>query len=297
VKIELTQIEEPKLEFGSGRIDSYVKDALLLGDGPYGANFYKGIRTIKLGLVAVKGSVANIKDWIESLDSPSISEEDNWKRFREFRGTTDILKCVFELSERDIREISEQDISVFTAQPTAENFNGLLSLYSDRLESLFGDSRPDCILIHFPEEIASLRIANPRLSAEERMMLEGLKEMDETDQLELFEMGQDQKKLKEFLQELMPQAEELLYRNFYRALKARCMSMPNSVPLQVIRNRTFLPDESSQSRSTIAWNICLGMYYKAGNIPWRLTDIPNDTCFIGISFHYLKRRSGGYDVC
>src|SRR5205823_1190844 len=33
-------------------------------------------------------------------------------------------------------------------------------------------------------------------------------------------------------------------------------------------------------------------YYKAGNIPWRPAGLTKSTCFVGLSFHHLKRRSG-----
>jgi len=68
--------------------------------------------------------------------------------------------------------------------------------------------------------------------------------------------------------------------------------LKNPVPLQVVRRQTYVPAEAKQSNATRAWNLGVALYYKAGNIPWRPKDLAPGTCFVGISFHYLKRRSG-----
>ena len=85
----------------------------------------------------------------------------------------------------------------------------------------------------------------------------------------------------------------LLFRSFYRALKARIMTHQNPVPVQVIRRDTFIrPDNQGQSIATRAWNLATSLYYKAGHEPWRPAALPHNTCFIGISFHHLKQRRG-----
>ena len=89
------------------------------------------------------------------------------------------------------------------------------------------------------------------------------------------------------------QADDLLFRTFYRALKAKVMQYPNAVPLQVLRRETVeRPDDKGHSHATRAWNFATALYYKAGGLPWRPADLPENVCFVGISFHHLKRRSG-----
>ena len=41
-----------------------------------------------------------------------------------------------------------------------------------------------------------------------------------------------------------------------------------------------------------AWNLGTSLFYKAGHEPWRPGDLAANTCFVGISFHHLKRREG-----
>jgi hypothetical protein len=165
----------------------------------------------------------------------------------------------------------------------------MLDLFAGKVEALLGDPGPDCVVVCLPEELAELRVTNPRLSFRERAVLERLQREEDEEQLSLFAPTAEELKA---AAELKPQAEELLFRNFYRALKARIMSKPNAVPTQVLRRHTYVEEEATQSAATRAWNLAVSLYYKAGNIPWRPSDLTPDTCFVGISFHHLKRRSG-----
>lgn len=138
-------------------------------------------------------------------------------------------------------------------------------------------------------QLKTLRVTNPKLTYKEQLLLERLQKDEEAEQLSLFESSEDEKKL---AAELLPQAEELLFRNFHRALKAACMMEQNAIPIQVIRRQAYVSAEAKQSDATRAWNLGLALYYKAGNIPWRPAGLTKDTCYVGVSFHHLKRRSG-----
>jgi hypothetical protein len=88
-------------------------------------------------------------------------------------------------------------------------------------------------------------------------------------------------------------ADDLLFRTFYRAIKARAMMHDEAVPIQFLRRDTIdRPDDKGHSHATRSWNIATSIYYKARGIPWRPTDLPKNVCFVGISFHHMKKRSG-----
>lgn len=78
------------------------------------------------------------------------------------------------------------------------------------------------------------------------------------------------------------------YINMRRKLKALIMAVPESnIPVQIILEDTIRGTKKQmQDFSMIAWNFVIAQYYKTANcIPWALTDIDKDTCFIGVSFH------------
>ena len=255
--------------------------------GPFGSIYDKTVKTIPLGLVCLPQNKKLIPEWLDSMNNLLLDDESNIKRFREFPGAEKAFHARFEV--RFVRELDEDKFKALLGQSAPERFAGLLDLYSEAIKSLFIDQGPFCILVDFPEEVAMLRINNPRLTFAEQRALERIQAEDEERQLELFEPTDEEKKA---AAELAPQAEDLLFRVFHRALKARCMLERNCVPLQIIRRQTYIDEEAKQSRATRAWNLGTALYYKTGNIPWQPHGLPSDTCFVGISFHHLKRRSG-----
>src|SRR5690606_36350915 len=66
--------------------------------------------------------------------------------------------------------------------------------------------------------------------------------------------------------------------NIHHALKAHAMR--SGRPTQVIWETTL----SDTNLASIAWNFFTALYYKAGNSPWRLQSLPDQTCFVGVSF-------------
>jgi hypothetical protein len=288
MKISIEDLGEPDLEFGQGELHAEPKRVLPIA-GPFASELDVEPKVIRLGLVALPSEVSPVYQWFEKMHSPMIGHETNALRFREFPGAQKALRCRFEIPDKFIRRLNKNQYDLMLCRNTNEQFEGLLKLYSDAIKTLFEDQRPDCVLVCFPEEVAALRMSNPLLTYIEQRVLERVRDEEESAQGLLFEPTPEERRASA---ELLPQAEELLFRNFHRALKAECMNMYNAVPLQVIRRQTYVTAEAKQSDSTRAWNLGLALYYKAGNIPWRPAGLTKNTCFVGISFHHLKRRSG-----
>ena len=286
MKISVNQLNEPRLEFGNGIKAIDPKPALTAG-GPFGS--LDSVRQIELGLVCFAEEEYWIRTWIERLHNLISSDETNAKRFIEFPGLDRGFRSRFTIPKRFVRHIDRDRYARLIAQHDHRGFESLLELLSRPIQSLFGDDQPDCILVGFSEQLAALRVSNPRLTFNEQQFLQRIQREDEANQLQLFDPTEEEKRL---AAELIPQSEELLFRSFHRALKAKCMGFPNPVPLQVIRRQTYISDEAKQSDATLAWNLAVAIYYKAGNIPWRPADLTRSTCFVGLSFHHLKRRSG-----
>src|SRR5262249_8503960 len=80
--------------------------------------------------------------------------------------------------------------------------------------------------------------------------------------------------------------EDLLFRDFRRALKARAMEV--RMAIQLGTPHLFTDSDHNQDPATRAWNSTVALYYKAGGIPWRLKVEGPETCFVGISFHHLQ---------
>jgi hypothetical protein len=73
------------------------------------------------------------------------------------------------------------------------------------------------------------------------------------------------------------------YWNFHHALKAHAMK--HGLPTQLVWEPRLRGQGLTQDPASMAWNLFTAIYYKAGNIPWQLQNVPPNTCFVGISFY------------
>jgi len=285
VKIEC--LREPELLFGHHTTGVEPRRVMAkVGAVDNGAG-----EQLSVGLVGPEEDIAIAKAWLPCLNTVAIAREKSARRYRDWPGAQRALGVSFAVDERFIRPLDPERLALALGRTSpSDKFDELLDLFDGKLQGLFGDVRPDCILVCLPDEVADLRISNPRLSLTERAALERLQREEEQEQMSLFQPTPEELKAAE---ELRTQAEDLLFRIFYRALKARIMTHQNPVPVQVVRRDTFLrADDDGQSFATRSWNLATSMFYKAGHEPWRPADLPGNTCFVGISFHHLKRREG-----
>lgn len=288
MNIRVVELGEPHLEFGRGKTGENPK-AILPEAGPFLPQVRPPGSLVRLGLVSLPSEIEHIHRWFDRLERLIVSNETNVLRYPAFPGVKNVIGETFAVDRRATVKLSLRGYQLAVSRSGAAQFSALLDLYAEAIRSLCTDSKPDCILVQFPEEIASLRIENPSLSFEHKQILQRLKADEESAQLSLFGSGKEARKEAE---ELIPLSDELLSRNFHRALKARCMMWHNAVPIQILRRQTYISEEAKQSDATRAWNLTTGLYYKAGHIPWRPAHLPPGVCFAGVSFHHLKRRGG-----
>lgn len=287
LNIKIECLPEPNLLFGGG--ETGVEPRRMMARA--GAVDTAPASEIRMGLVGPAQEVQLARRWLARLNGVAVAREKSARRFRDWPGAPKAFGVTFVVEDRFVRTLDQDRLTLALNRSSgSEKFEELLDLYDAKIQGLFGDVRPDCIIVCLPDEAADLRISNPRLSAHEREALERLQREEEQDQLSLFQPSPEEMKAAE---DLRTQAEDLLFRSFYRALKARTMTHQNPVPVQVVRRDTFVrPDDEGQSYATRAWNLATSLYYKAGHEPWRPANLPSNTCFIGISFHHLKRREG-----
>lgn len=287
LNIRIECLPEPKLFFGSNEAGVEPRRVM----AKHGAVDKSAPKELRLGIVGPTAEVQIARAWLPRLNRMSIAREKSARRYPNWPGAQQALGVTFVIEDRFVRTVDEEklNLAMYRSSPS-EKFDDLLELFDAKIQGFFGDARPDCIIVCLPDELADMRISNPRLSTSERAALERLQREEEQEQMSLFQPTPEELKAAE---ELRTQAEDLLFRTFYRALKAKIMTHQNPVPVQVMRRDTFLrPDDEGQSYATRAWNLAISLFYKSGHEPWRPADLPTNTCFIGISFHHLKRREG-----
>ena len=285
--LKIDVLPEPDLEFANAARDVDPRRAL----AKHGPIDNRGLRTIRLGLVGLPEDIEAARGWLNRLNQFTPAFEGNSNRFRDWPGLEKALHCKFAVDSACVDSIEPGLYnSLFKDALTGKTFNELVELFDGRISSLYGDDAPDCILVCIKGELGDLRVANPGLTPEERKALEVLRAEEESDQLALFQPSPEELKQAEALYTM---ADDLLFRTFYRALKARAMTHDEAVPIQVLRRDTIeRPDDKGQSYATRFWNMATSTYYKAKGVLWRPTDLPKNVCFVGVSFHHMKKRSG-----
>ncbi|NUQ62197.1 MAG: hypothetical protein HUU20_06900 [Pirellulales bacterium] len=73
------------------------------------------------------------------------------------------------------------------------------------------------------------------------------------------------------------------FRDFHNAAKAHAMK--SKLATQLVWYSTLAGSGRKEDPATTAWNFFTALYYKAGNVPWRLRFGTQQTCFVGITFY------------
>lgn len=288
IRVSIEHLEEPKLVFGGGHRGVEPRKSMAFA-GAFDADLAGDV--VRLGLVGARAEIRIAKEWLSQLSRPLVAREGNSRRYCNWPGAKKVFGLEFIVEDRFVVEVSAEKLSVIVSRHSAvDQFEPLLDLFDSGIQALSGDIRPDCIIVCLPDYAADLRITNPNLSISEQAVMRRIISQEESDQYSLFEPTSEEV---EIARQLSRDAECLTYRTFYRALKARIMVRQNAVPVQFVRRDTFQRlDDGGHSRATRAWNLANAIFYKSGRQPWRPSDLPKSTCFVGVSFHHLRKRAG-----
>jgi hypothetical protein len=281
INIEVRELPPPLLEFGGPGEFTDQKIGLTQA-GPFDLRFGGAHRSqVRIGLVGPATMIEQATQWYERCQQPIVSAMDNQAQYPFFPGFNETFKSTLNLENRWIIEFSEKDQELEKALQLKpkERFECVLNLYSEAIERLAGlDLKPDLVVCCIPETVVRLcwSISNELTKAQWARIKQQQKKEDNQSGSSV-----------ELQVEETP--DDLLYRDFRRALKARAMR--SNIPIQIGREKLFVDKETNQDAATRAWNMSVAMYYKAGGIPWRIKSNGPETCFVGISFHHLKTKT------
>jgi hypothetical protein len=169
-----------------------------------------------------------------------------------------------------------------------ERVKRVVQLYVRAVEVLAGrEPTPHVILCCIPQEVVDTCTVRRSKTGEERRI-----RITKSEKLAREAVSRGQGFLfAEMDPSLGVEDEESGHQNLRRGLKAE--SMQFGIPTQLIWPRTLRlvqgnagPGERAvQDIATRAWNFTTALYHKAGGSPWRLAEIEEGTCFVGVSFY------------
>lgn len=286
LKINVWDLRPPVLEFG---VDGEATDPKigLRDHGPFSLRFGAAhMGRVRLGLVGQRDMLAQAQAWFERCQSPIPSNHQSQILYPDFPGFKQTFHSNLALSkkwqvdlDKDI-DVDGRKLAEALELPPLERFQAVLDIYARGIERLANSElRPDVIVCCLSKEVveACWSVTNTQLTREERARLQRQQRSESQNQGTLFDEW-----------EVEETVEDLLFRDFRRALKARAMTY--RMPIQIGTTSLFVDDDANQDPATRAWNVCVALFYKAGGIPWRLKTDGPETCFVGVSFHHLKTR-------
>jgi hypothetical protein len=284
MSIDLTIVElaPPRLQFGGASAHTDPK-AGLLAAGPFDLRFGSARKDhIHVGIVGPAEQVAAARRWLERCggEVPVLGE-------------ASLLRKPFPgFSEAFHKKLIAPDSSIIAL--TSETHDGLAhALQGDaypafqRVVDLYAEAharlasrdlnRPDIVLMCIPENVFDkVSSVERNTTVSERKGAKEIKRARSSNQLDMFDM----------LFEVEQTPEDFLKRDLRLALKGRALR--NRLPIQLVTDALLSDTARNQDPATRAWNFAVGLYYKAGGVPWRLPPTGPDTCFVGISFHHFR---------
>lgn len=273
-------IEEPELQFGSGRhIDIRFG---IMNYGPLDLQLRVSPKEINLGIIGNKESVERVRGWLERCRTeipPKRSKTDPGKTHKQpnlftrfpgfapdspFRSTLVIDNTLC----RDFPNNAVADIAKLPDQN--ERITRSVDLFMEEIRYLAQNTPAKVILCTVP-----------------RGLLDAMGSV-------VIDHDQDEPTI--------PDATALQL-DFHDMLKARAMQQYRK-PIQIIlpptygdsRNRTISRSgrkKELQDEATRAWNLHTALYYKADGVPWRLPRESTEltVCYVGVSFYRTLDRS------
>ena len=279
IDMALTQLPIPRIEFGSPGTFRDPKIGLTEA-GPFDLRFgATRKKEMRVGLVGNADMLQKAQQWLNQCRAPIPSDIKDSTQYLDFPGFNEAFHTSLIFDRRSQTEINNGMLEAMLKKDPKPRFEAVLDMYADGVERLADNTniRPDIVLCCLPNDVVQTCWSiSKSLTSRQRRLIKIRRAEREYGQLFLF-------------QDIEENEDDLLNRDFRRALKARTMKF--RMPIQIGTRNLFEDQDTNQDPATRAWNMSVGIYYKGGGIPWRFKVDGPETCFVGISFHHLRTPS------
>jgi hypothetical protein len=295
----LIHIPEPTLRFGHQQGMEDPHDGLTLF-GPYDDGKVYGIRA---GVIGTKEGILRFKNWVEQIQVPiqDLDKKGNPMLNRPFfPGFQAAFKIPW--SSKPVREIvipdGEIEKHLYLDDPYKRVFE-TVEVYSERIlkAKREEDVSIDMWFVIIPEDIYKLCRPKSTVATSLRVKTEGTMKPKDAQKL---------RKEPTFFEEVNEAAIPYQYEvNFHNQLKARLLK--ERVLTQIVRETTIAPDDFLNQfgkrlrdvdvPSAIAWQLSTAVFYKAGGRPWKINQIREGVCYIGLVFKRDERNPDPSEAC
>jgi len=296
-------LNEPNLTFGAGQKASDPRDGLVL----FGPHEPLSPFTIRAGIVGTSEGISLYESFVEKINKPIFSTK---KKFGNIisdevaRPSFPGFEAIFSIKWPTKPEITKQvDADLLERILSKEKIkkrrtSDAVDLYLQKIVSARGkeDAGLDLWFVIVPRKLYFRCKPGSRGRDLSSGTLEFLKRTREG-QYDLQFPGEEN---------YADEASKLLdaSTDFHHLLKARLIQEKIETPVQLILESTlqFKDKYRNQSyeqnmKAHLAWTQSTSLYYKLGKLPWKLGDIRDGVCYLGLVFKKLSQGSVKGSVC
>lgn len=262
--VRIFRLEEPELYFGGNEkcLDPQVG---LLNFGPHGGTGVdkKQKFSIRAGIIGTTRGINATTAFLNRLKYRIVAEEKSSTEYKGIDfpglGSNSPLRfqilvdsnCVLKIDRKFIRDLSElkrRERIIYVTNKYCENLDVLVEAYP----------QPDIVLLPVDDEL--LRLCKEPGRKTDKIVYQRRDFGD-------------------------PDSIDAPMFDFHHHIKAQAAHPKRKFVTQILLPKTLIFSEEKQSAALIGWNFSVGVYYKATGVPWKLAEINENTCYIGISFY------------
>ncbi|MDD5451343.1 MAG: hypothetical protein PHT49_05555 [Desulfovibrionales bacterium] len=288
----MLHIAEPRLTFGFGQKLTDPRDGIMLF-GPYTREKIRG--QLNVGIIGPHSCRAFLKSYLRRLHKPIYGDGEVARPF--FPGLEAAYGVSVNFANLPELDVPQDKIAEFLRYTDGhQRVHNLSNLYTDRLiRYQKQEEMPVNVwFVVIPDEIYTYGRPKSRVPASRNNIKLGLSKSErQAGQVFLFD----------YLNELREAYDFEI--NFHNQLKAKLLG--EKVVTQVVRASTVAYDEIWEDKRRIAaerkfdtakaWNISTTLYYKAGGLPWRLGDVRNGVCYLGLVYKKTHTEDSDRNAC
>ena len=293
-------LDEPRLMFGHEQTADHPKDGLFLF-GPVDSN--QNPARMDVGVVSTPVGLKKYSKWVASIErfidvpppNPKRKRNDAntfvWPGFEAVYGAAwpskPFATCLIDADELSRRILdADRHQAIYSA----------VTLYEEALRKYLQeeDARPALWFAVVSDEV--FKYGRPQSSVPVKLRTPGSRRLGMKAARSILTKGSM------FAEEMEAAAMYEYELNFHNQLKARLMDTGQVV--QVVKEVTLDPPvlaenarSSMQDPATIAWNLSTTSFYKIGGKPWRLAELRDGVCYVGLVFKRIERPSGRDNAC
>jgi len=288
-------IEEPKLVFGAGLLSVDPK-AGLENHGPFGWQS-ETIKTIRLGVVGTGEGIQAFLNFLQKCQSRIPAGFNSRGKPLDLHCFPDFPGCAanhtFRASfvadnQTHLKSIPEEHFSRAAAEHNEQKrVEAVVQLVVDQLAALQDlNPAPDVVALVMPPSVETACATIGAVFARQRVRLSPQERFQRTLHRETAATGQAILGLNFDTADQTDASSRIGFFNIHHALKAHAMR--TGFTTQLVWESTL----KDPNIASVAWNLFTALYYKAGNNPWRLQSLSDNTCYVGVSFYKESPRAG-----